>query len=91
MQKRIQTDGISGIDNPEENQNLYAQIQFEFSRSLTHVLNDYDKRIRPHDEGDDKIKKPLLVESTIAVTAFGPVSDQNGEFSHVMYVRMYKS
>ena len=52
-------------------------------------MTDYDKRIRPHDDSakNETNRKPLLIESTIAVTAFGPVSDQNGEFTISMFFR----
>ena len=92
--KRINKDKIIGVDNYNQFNQVNSEAQ-DFSRSLKYVMTDYDKRIRPLASAENttdaknknKPRGPLEIESTIVVTAFGPVSDQHGEFTCSMFLR----
>ena len=84
---RIDRDEIVGVDNYHKFNQLSTEAM-DFSRTLRYIMTDYDKRMRPYSTMmSGKYSGPLKITSTIVVTAFGPISDQHGEFTVSMFLR----
>ena len=72
---------LKGIEDYENHR--VSEKAREFSKTLKLMMANYDRRIPPF----QRFSGPLKIKSTVTITAFGPVSDVDMDFTTSMFFR----